>query len=163
MRHNDESLPPAEGPAGRTEFVSRRPHIPTVIVGGSEETRLLLRGLVRLHQHRVLEEKATADELGPGDPNDPARVLILVADGEGDEWPHELATARELQPHLLALLVVPERTPDLIVRARRMGVKAVLNRPFAIRDLVSSVEAVALGEDILDRVPGPARPRVGQA
>jgi hypothetical protein len=43
-----------------------------------------------------------------------------------------------------------------------MGVKAVLNRPFAIRDLVSSVEAVARGEDILDRVPGPTRPRTGQ-
>ncbi len=134
----------------------------TIIVGGTEETRLLLRGLVRLHQHRVLAEVGTADGLGPADPDDPAQVLILVADGDGDEWPHELATARTVQPDLLTLLIVTERTPDLIARARRMGVRAVLNRPFAIRDLVSSVEAVARGEDILDRVPGPARPRVGQ-
>jgi hypothetical protein len=43
-----------------------------------------------------------------------------------------------------------------------MGVKGVLNRPFAIRDLVASVEAVARGEDILDRVPGAARTGSGQ-
>ncbi len=152
----------AEVPAGRTEPPVERRTVATVIVGGTEETRLLLRGLIRLHQHRVLAEKSTADELDPADPTDPAQVLILVADGQGDEWPHELATARTHQPDLLPLLIVTERTPDLIARARRMGVKAVLNRPFAIRDLVSSVEAVARGEDILDRVPGPTRPRTGQ-
>jgi DNA-binding response OmpR family regulator len=135
----------------------------TIIVGGTEETRLLLRGLIRLHHHRVLAEAGSADALGPADPNDPAQVLILVGDGDGDEWPHELAAARAVQPGLLPLLIVTERTPDLIARARRMGVRAVLNRPFAIRDLVSSVEAVARGEDILDRVPGPMRPRSGQA
>lgn len=162
MRPNDESVPRAEVPAGRTDPTVDRPAVATVIVGGTEETRLLLRGLVRLHRHRVLAEKGTADDLYPADPNDPARVLILVSDGEGEEWPHELATARGHQPGLLPLLIVPERTPDLIARARRMGVRAVLNRPFAIRDLVSSIEAVARGEDILDRVPGPARPRGGQ-
>jgi AmiR/NasT family two-component response regulator len=155
-------MPRAEVPTGRTEPTVERPKVATVIVGGTEETRLLLRGLIRLHQHRVLGEASTADELDPVDPNDPAQVLILVADGEGDEWPHELLTSRIHQPNLLPLLLVTERTPDLISRARRMGVKAVLNRPFAIRDLVSSVEAVARGEDILDRVPGPPRPRAGQ-
>ncbi|MCI4372165.1 MAG: hypothetical protein L3K02_00755 [Thermoplasmata archaeon] len=155
-------MPRAEVPAGRSVPTVDRPTVTTVIVGGTEETRLLLRGLVRLHRHRVLSETSSADDLGAGDPNDPAQVLILVCDGEGDEWPHELATARTLQPNLLPLLIVPERTPDLIARARRMGIKAVLNRPFAIRDLVSSVEAVAKGEDILDRVQGPARPRTGQ-
>jgi len=162
MRRNDESEPRAEVPAGRTAAALNRTSVATVIIGGTEETRLLLRGLVRLHQHRVLSEKASADDLEMADPEDPAQVLILVADGEGDEWPHELATARARQPGLLPLLIVPERTPDLIARARRMGVRGVLNRPFAIRDLVSSVEAVAHGEDILDRVPGPTRPRGGQ-
>jgi len=162
MRRNDESMPRAEVPTGRTAPVVDRPKIATVIVGGTDETRLLLRGLVRLHHHRVLSEKATAEELDLGVPDDPAQVLILVADGEGDEWTHELAAARERQPSLLPLLIVPERTPDLIARARRMGVKGVLNRPFAIRDLVASVEAVARGEDILDRVPGAARTGSGQ-
>jgi AmiR/NasT family two-component response regulator len=162
MRRNDESLPRAEVPTGRTAPSLDRTVVSTIIVGGTEETRLLLRGLVRLHQHRVLAETGSADSLGPADPSDPARVLILVADGEGDAWPHELAAARESQPEALALLIVAERTPELIARARRMGVRAVLNRPFAIRDLVASVEAVAQGEDILDRVPGPSRPRTGQ-
>jgi AmiR/NasT family two-component response regulator len=155
-------MPRAEVPTGRSEPTGTRPCVATVIVGGTEETRLLLRGLVRLHQHRVLAEVSTADLLRPTDPNDPADVLVLVADGEGDEWPHELATARDHQPDLLPMLIVAERTPELISRARRMGVRAVLNRPFAIRDLVSSLEAVARGEDILDRVPGPSRPRLGQ-
>jgi len=163
MRRNDESVPRAEVPAGRSAPTFDRPVVATIIVGGTEETRLLLRGLVRLHHHRVLEETRTADHLKPADPSDPARVLILVGDGDGDGWPHELATARALHPDLLTLLIIPERTPDLIARARRMGVKAVLNRPFAIRDLVSAVEAVAQGEDILDRVPEPGRSRSGQA
>jgi AmiR/NasT family two-component response regulator len=162
MRQNDQSVPRDEVPTGRTDSTLERKTVATVIVGGTEETRLLLRGLVRLHQHRVLGEAGTAEMLPVSDPNDPPQVLILVGDGEGDEWPHELATARSLQPTLLPLLIVTERTPELIERARRMGVKAVLNRPFAIRDLVSSVEAVARGEDIIDRVPGPTRPRSGQ-
>ena len=63
MRRNDESMPRAEVPTGRTAPVVDRPKIATVIVGGTDETRLLLRGLVRLHHHRVLSEKATAEEL----------------------------------------------------------------------------------------------------
>ncbi len=158
MPSNDDRTPQAVGPYGRTADHS----IPTLIVGGSEETRLLLRGLVRLHRHRVLAEKASADQIGAADPEDPGRVLILVADGDEDDWPHELAAARQLQPQLLVLLLVPERTPELVERARRMGVRGVLNRPFAIRDLVGSVEAVARGEDILDRPTGAPRARVGQ-
>src|SRR5271170_1939917 len=161
MRRNDQSMPRAEGPIGPTEGLDDRPSVSTVIVGGTEETRLLLRGLVRLNRHRVLAETASADQLVVVDPYDPPAVLILIADSERDEWGHELATARERLPDLQPLLLVQERTPELLERARRMGVRAVLNRPFAIRDLVASVEAVARGEDILDRVPGPRRTSLG--
>ncbi|MCI4343532.1 MAG: hypothetical protein L3J92_05410 [Thermoplasmata archaeon] len=162
MRPNDENVPRAEGPVGISAEPDDRPSIATVIVGGTEETRLLLRGLVRLNHHRVLAETESAALLPVSDPSDPPAVLILVGDSEGDEWPHELATARERLTGLHAILLVPERTPELIERARRMGVMAVLNRPFAIRDLVSAVESVARGEDILDRVPGPRRTTAGQ-
>jgi AmiR/NasT family two-component response regulator len=162
MPKNDEHAPRAEVPAGRTAPSVDRPIIATVIVGGTEETRLLLRGLVRLHHHRVLGETASAEGLEETDPDDPAKVLILVCDGEGDDWPHELATARTRQPGLVALLIVQERSAELLTRARRMGVKAVLNRPFAIRDLVGSVEAVARGQDILDHVPGTSFSGSGQ-
>jgi DNA-binding NarL/FixJ family response regulator len=133
-----------------------------VIVGGSEETRLLLRGLVRLHHHRVVGESATAQGLEALPPNASPRVLILVADGDGEEWPHELGLALERQPGLLPLLIVPDLTPDLVARARRLGVRGVLNRPFAIRDLVSAVEAVARGEELLAGGPGSGRPAAGQ-
>jgi DNA-binding NarL/FixJ family response regulator len=92
-----------------------------------------------------------------------ARVLILVADGDREEWPHELRTALERQPGLLPLLVVQDVTPELVARARRMGIRGILNRPFAIRDLVSSVEAIARGEELLAGGPGSGRPAVGQA
>jgi DNA-binding NarL/FixJ family response regulator len=162
MRPNDQSVPRAEGPIGSTDGSTDRPSVSTIILGGTEETRLLLRGLVRLNRHRVLAEAASADQLPAIEPPDTPTVLILVGDGEGDDWPHELAGVRERVPGLEALLLVPERTPDLIARARRMGVKAVLNRPFAIRDLVSSVEAVARGEDILDRPLEPRKTGPGQ-
>ncbi|MCI4364761.1 MAG: hypothetical protein L3K10_01665 [Thermoplasmata archaeon] len=117
--------------------------------------------MIRLHHHRVTGEVGSAESLASVEEADPPRVLILVADGEGELWPHELGVARARQAGLLPLLIVPETTPDLLARARRLGVRAILNRPFAIRDLVSAVEAVARGEELLAGGPGSGRADLG--
>ncbi len=147
MPNNEHRSPRSEAPAGPSGSAAPPPTVDAIIVGGNDETRLLLRGLLRLHHHRVLGEVRTADLLEPSDAVVEARVLILVADGNTEEWPHELATARERQPGVRTLLVVPESSTDLEARARSAGVRGILHRPFAIRDLISTVEAVGRGEE----------------
>jgi AmiR/NasT family two-component response regulator len=144
---NDESTPSAEGrsAAGGTQAE-------VVILGGSDETRLLLRGLLRLHHHRVDREVRTAETLEPRPPGTTPRVLILVADTESDDWSRELVTARDRQPGLLPLLVVPEASPRLVERARAVGVRGILTRPFAVRDLVGAVATLIRGGE---RFPPP--------
>jgi AmiR/NasT family two-component response regulator len=147
MPNNDHRTPRAEVPSGPHGPNGSSSTVDTVIVGGSDETRLLLRGLLRLHHHRVRGEAATAEGLEPVESPAETRVLILVIEGEGEEWPLELASARDRQPGLRALLIVPESTPQLESRARAAGVHGILNRPFAIRDLIAAVEAVGRGEE----------------
>jgi hypothetical protein len=146
---NDELTPSAERPPGRPAAGSDRPTVDVVILGGSEETRLLLRGLLRLHRHRVDREVRSAEGLDvrEGDVG-PPRVLILVADTESDDWARELIIARDRQGGLLPLLIVPDTSSELIARAKAAGVRGILSRPFAVRDLVRAVETVAAGGEL---------------
>ena len=136
-------------PSGPTAPGRPTPTLDTVIVGGNEETRLLLRGLLRLHRYRVLGETRSAQDLDPSEDPRLRRVLVLVADSDGTEWSAELAIARERQAGLLPLLVVEEVGPELVDQARAAGVLGLLARPFAIRDLISTVESVGRGEERL--------------
>jgi len=149
MANNDHRSPRDAVPSGSPD-----PNIGAVIVGGNDETRLLLRGLLRLHRYRVLAEAPTAEELEPVDEPLGRRVLVLVADGDDDDWAAELVTARERQTGLLPLLIVPETQAELIARARAAGVLGILSLPFAIRDLISTVELVSRGEERYPAVPG---------
>lgn len=126
---------PAPGSAGST-----------VIVGGSDETRLLLRGLLRLYHYRVEGEVPRAEFLKPAPAGGEGRVLILVVDGPGDEWPSELATARERQPSAQPLLIARGVSAQFESTARSAGVRGILYHPYAIHDLISTVEAVRRGE-----------------
>ncbi len=156
MPNNDHRGQRAEAPSGPGGSDDPSPNVEAVIVGGNDETRLLLRGLLRLHHYRVRGEAASAEALDPVDGHVDRRVLILVADGDNEEWPVELSNARDRQPGLLPLLVVPESTPNLERRARAAGVHGILNRPFAIRDLISAIETVGRGEE---RFPTPGGQR----
>jgi AmiR/NasT family two-component response regulator len=147
MAEDQHRVPRGEGPSGTTDPTGAAGTADTVIVGGNDETRLLLRGLLRLHRFRVVGETRSAEELDPlAEPLGP-RVLLLVVEGEGANWPEELATARERQSGLLPLLIVSQLTPDLESQARAAGVLRILARPFTIRDLIAAVESVARGEE----------------
>lgn len=156
MPNNDHRGQRAEAPSGSSGPGVESPNIEAVIVGGNDETRLLLRGLLRLHHYRVRGEAPSAEGLDPIDGHVDGRVLILVADGDNEEWPLELSTARDRQPGLLPLLVVPESSPNLELRARAAGCRGILNRPFAIRDLISAVETIGRGAERFP-VPGGQR------
>jgi len=109
------------------------------IVGGSEETRLLLRGLVRLHRYRVVFE-------GPGPeslrelPSEPADLVVLIdGDLESEEWAEPIQAALRAHPTHRAILIAPSRSPRVEQRARELGFTSVLRRPFAVHELVEVI------------------------
>jgi len=106
------------------------------IVGGSEETRLLLRGLVRLHHHRVVFEGPNPASLGEL-PAEPSTLVVLVdADLEAAEWSAAIAGALRESPSRRGVLIAPSRSARIEQRAKELGFASVLRRPFAVHELV---------------------------
>lgn len=119
---------------------------PVVLLGGSEDTRLLLRGLLRLHRHRVLLEAPTPEVVDQVPISPETKVLILDAGSVPDHaWAEALSTVLKKRSDLRALVILPTSDPTLETRAREAGARAVLVRPFAIRDFIEVVNSVAAG------------------
>lgn len=116
---------------------------PAVVLGGSEDTRLLLRGLLRLHRHRVLLESPTRDALDRLPPSPEVKILVFDVGAEkADAWANELSSLLRARSDLRALVILPGSDPGVETRARQAGARAVLVRPFAIRDFVEAVDSV---------------------
>lgn len=109
-----------------------------IVVAADEETRVLLRGLLRLHHVRVdgeAEGASHALELVTS-----RRPKLMVADvnlAEGS--PTSLvAEARAIEPELRVILVAPaSRPPSLPIPEQRPDV--VLLRPFRIRQFAEAL------------------------
>lgn len=126
--------------------------VPAVLLGQNEDTRLLLRGLLRLHRYPVLHEVGTVDEL-VALPSLPApTVLVVDVESVWEGWDRELPSALILHPELRVLVLLPPESAALEPRARAAGATRVVVRPFAIRDFVRAVAATARG-------PFPSSPR----
>ncbi|HYK93921.1 MAG TPA: hypothetical protein VEY07_07775 [Thermoplasmata archaeon] len=112
-----------------------------VIVGGTEETRLLLRGLLRLYRHRVVGEGPTFRSLGTVSPPDPhPTVAVIDLDLEDPEAVQSIQRAKSESPGLRILLLSANRTAAIETRAREVGVDALIRRPFAVHELMESIE-----------------------
>jgi len=111
------------------------------IVGGSEETRLLLRGLARLHRNRVVFEGPSPSSLAELPAEPPELVVLIDADVESAEWAGPIEAA--LRPHPLrrGILIAPTRSPRIEQRAKELGIASVLRRPFAVHELVDILAA----------------------
>ena len=110
-----------------------------VIAGGSEETRLLLRGLVRLHHHRVVAEGHGPETLAALAPELEAPVLILDVDIDDPVWAHQLSRTVADHPGARAVLVTSNRSAAADERAYQAGIHFLLKRPFAVHDLVDAI------------------------
>lgn len=110
------------------------------IAGGSDETRLLLRGLVRLHHHRVIAEGPGPETCLESSPDGEASVLILEADLENDAWRQHIAEFRSKDPARRVVLLTGDRSVAFEGRARGLGIDRLLLRPFAVHDLVDAIE-----------------------
>jgi len=104
----------------------------------------LLRGLLRLHRHPVLLEARAPDEIGRLPISPETKVLILDAGTDGGPtWSETLSGVLRTRADLKALVILPTSDPALETRAREAGARAVLVRPFAIRDFIEAVDSVA--------------------
>jgi DNA-binding NarL/FixJ family response regulator len=110
-----------------------------VVVAGDEETRVLLRGLLRLHHFRVEGEAEGAQEaLELLRERRPALLLADVNLAEGS--PASLVgDARALLPELRIVLVAPVSRPPPLTAGGTKGPDVVLLRPFRIRQLAEAL------------------------
>jgi len=123
-----------------------------IVVAGDEETRVLLRGLLRLHHYRVDGEAdgaTSAAELIRVH-----RPLLLVVDASIAEGTVSglIGQARGLVPHLRVILVAPASRPPAPSPDPNQHPDALLLRPFRIRQF-----AEALSPPGAAGPPGPAR------
>lgn len=122
-----------------------------VVVAGDEETRVLLRGLLRLHHFRV-----------DGEADGATQALVLLRDHRPSLFVADVnlaegspaalvADARALLPRLRIVLVAPASRPPPITSPGH-GPDVVLLRPFRIRQLAEALSPTEPGSD------GPSRP-----
>ncbi len=124
------------------------------IVGGTEDIRLLLRGLARLHRHQVVAEGAVPETLDalPRLPN--GAVVLLEADLDESGTSQRLTELLRSRPDLKLVLITARWSPRIEEQARLLGIPTVLRRPFAVHQLVqvlspggASAKATAGGSD----------------
>ncbi|MGI0071946.1 MAG: hypothetical protein ACRECT_07800 [Thermoplasmata archaeon] len=118
---------------------SSPPAASAVVVAGDEETRVLLRGLLRLHHFRVDGEAEGATQCL--ELIREHRPSLLVADvnlAEGS--PGSLVSeARRVAPDLRVILVAPASRPPAPPGDRDRGPDVVLLRPFRIRQFADAL------------------------
>ena len=110
-----------------------------MIVGGSDETRMLLRGLLRLHRHRVLYEGSRADSLARLPEAAGGAVLVLDVNIAEEPWASAISQSLTARPDLRAVLLTPIRGGRVEEDARRLGIHTLLRRPFAVHELIEAV------------------------
>lgn len=115
------------------------------IAGGTDETRLLLRGLVRLHHHRVVAEGFGPETLTESSNDGAPTVALVDADLDDPRWADAVRRCSAARPGIRIILLTASRSPQLEARAKELGVAALLHRPFAVHELVDVVEPPAAG------------------
>ena len=118
------------------------PAATAVVVGAEGETRVLLRGLLRLHRLRIVGEAdgaGTAVELIRSHRPDLVVTDTVLSQGSVDEIVRE---GRALVPGLRVVIVSPASRPPPAVEA---GARAdvVLVRPFRIRQFAEALNVPA--------------------
>ena len=149
QRFSEDSLP------GRAPRAPRSGAVETVLWGENLDTRLLLRGLLRLHRHPVVHEAASLEELNRLPPSEDPKILVVAVEPEDGGWERDITAALKRHPELRPVVILPRESAALEPRALAAGARAVVVRPFAIRDLVHALTSVVEGGST--NAPGPRR------
>jgi DNA-binding NtrC family response regulator len=110
-----------------------------IVVAGDEETRVLLRGLLRLHHFRVDGE---AEGLSPAIEliglHHPSLLVVDASLAEGSVGPL-IGQARNLVPGVRVILVAPASRPPNLPPDPAQHPDALLLRPFRIRQFAEAL------------------------
>jgi CheY-like chemotaxis protein len=119
--------------------------VSVVLLGTNEDTKLLLKGLLRLRRYAVGQEARSAEELEAGPSGEDPRVLLLDAEAVTGGWEAALREAHQRQPGLRIVLLTFDRSPELSSRALASGARVVLGRPFSMAEFWRAVESASQG------------------
>ena len=124
---------------------STPPASSAVVAAGDEETRVLLRGLLRLHHFRVDGEAEGATQcLELIREHHPTLLVADVNLAEGSSSTL-VGEARRAAPQLRVILVAPASRPPTVTPDRNKAPDVVLLRPFRIRQFAEALMPGATG------------------
>jgi DNA-binding NarL/FixJ family response regulator len=116
-----------------------------VVAAGDEETRVLLRGLLRLHHFRVDGEAEGATQcLELIREHHPTLLVADVNLAEGSSSAL-VGEARRAAPQLRVILVAPASRPPTVPTDQEKAPDVVLLRPFRIRQFAEALVPSASG------------------
>jgi len=132
-----------------------QPVTAAIVVAGDEETRVLLRGLLRLHHFRVEgEAEGATHALELVRDHHPQVMVADVNLAEGS--PNALiGGARAIVPHLRVILVAPASRPPATPAEASQRPDVVLLRPFRIRQFAEALTPPTGPAGAAERAPGP--------
>jgi len=110
-----------------------------IVVAGDEETRVLLRGLLRLHHFRVDgEAEGVTQAMGLVGIHRPTLLVIDASLAEGTAGPL-IGQARKAVPGIRVILVAPASRPPVSPNEPSQNPDALLLRPFRIRQFAEAL------------------------
>ncbi len=117
-----------------------------IVVAGDEETRVLLRGLLRLHHYRVIGEAEGSTEGTKLLRTHPPSVMVVDAALAEGSFPVLIREARLLRPEMRVVLVTPTpvRAGDGTPKGAD-GPDATLTRPFRLADFLAALRGTVAG------------------
>jgi len=116
-----------------------------IVVAGDEETRVLLRGLLRLHHFRVDGEAEGATEATELVRLHRPSLLVVDANLSEGSVPPLVSAARALVPNLRVILVAPSSRPPNLPTEAAQRPDTVLLRPFRIRQFAEALAPASAG------------------
>lgn len=113
------------------------------VVGSDPDTRALLRSLLHLRHHTVIAEGDGSGALREVPAEEGLDLLVLDTDVPGGGWTEVVAEATRGRPSLRVILVTERNTREIVRKAQRAGVAAVLPRPFLLHEFTEALDKPA--------------------
>ncbi len=112
------------------------------LVGGTPETREVLRALLRLHHYRVKAEGRGLKEAKRLLQEGVRGILLVDADLTDGSWEEILKEGDGAKPRPGIVLVSPFYGNEFETKAKRLGADRVLLRPFEISELLEALHGI---------------------
>jgi DNA-binding response OmpR family regulator len=110
------------------------------LIGGSRESREVLRALLRLHRFRVREDGRGLKDAKKLLDSGVEGVLLVDSDLADGSWEEVLAAAQSAKPRPRTVLLSPFYGTEFEAKARRQGADATVMRPFEIPELLEALK-----------------------